>query len=160
MGGHGSDDGVRWRPRMLPPMWLVAGVLAGLALRHWLPLALLPQAPARIVGVALACAGVALALWGERQFARAGTKVIPGRPISAFVRSGPYRFTRNPMYLGMVVVLAGVVVALRGASGLALPVALLAVLDRRFVRHEEAMLRRRFGDDAFDAYARDVRRWL
>lgn len=145
---------------MLPPYWLLVGVASALALARWLPGEVLPATPARLAGAALVVAGALLALWGERQFARVETGVIPGRKITTFVRTGPYRFTRNPMYLGMVIALTGVALASRATSALVVPLLLLAVLDRRFVRNEEAMLRARFGDAEFEAFSRTVRRWV
>lgn len=145
---------------MLPPYWLATFVLVAVGLRLWYPVVLLPALPARICAVVLVLAGATLAAWGERQFAVAKTGVIPGREITTFVRSGPYRFTRNPMYLGMVIAFAGVCLATRAASTLVLPPLLLLVLAGRFVPHEERMLRQRFGDEAAQGYFDEVRRWL
>jgi protein-S-isoprenylcysteine O-methyltransferase Ste14 len=92
-------------------------------------------------------------------FRRAGTSMIPMNPTTSLVTSGPYRFTRNPMYLGM----ACLYVALALAFGLIwalilLPLVLLAV-ERLVIAKEEPYLERRFGDD-YRGYKRRVRRWV
>ncbi|MGI9083774.1 MAG: methyltransferase family protein [Aeromicrobium sp.] len=107
--------------------------------------------------------GVALfALLGggaTRRFARAGTAVIPFRPSTALVTTGPFRFTRNPMYLGMAVLQAGLSLAFGLMWALAMvPVAVLAV-DRLVIAREEPYLERRFGAD-YIAYKSRVRRWI
>ncbi|HSM14911.1 MAG TPA: isoprenylcysteine carboxylmethyltransferase family protein [Thermoanaerobaculia bacterium] len=114
---------------------------------------------ARSVGLALLALGVALDVWSLGLFRRAGTSALPFLPASARVESGPYRFTRNPMYLGMTLSLAGVGLALnRGWILLAAPLA-AAILDRYAIAREERYLERRFGD-AYRDYKRRVRRWL
>ncbi|KAB2967036.1 MAG: isoprenylcysteine carboxylmethyltransferase family protein [Thermoanaerobaculia bacterium] len=149
--------------RVLPPLVVLACFgLGGLADRvrpwpiahGWTTLAWL-----RWAGLALVAAGVALDLWSLRLFTRHGTSALPFRPASAFVARGPYRFTRNPMYLGMTLTLAGVGLAL-GRTWIVLAAALAAaILDRYAIRREERYLERRFGAD-YLGYKRRVRRWL
>ncbi|HVL56435.1 MAG TPA: isoprenylcysteine carboxylmethyltransferase family protein [Burkholderiaceae bacterium] len=110
---------------------------------------------------ALAAAGAAVALAGVIEFRRAHTTIDPRRPsaASALVVQGIYRYTRNPMYLGMLIVLLGWAVYLAKLSAfLALPLFVwyLTVFQ---IRPEERALRERFGAE-FDAYAARVRRWV
>lgn len=109
---------------------------------------------------ALVCGlGVGLDLWSLGLFARSRTSAIPFRPASAFVARGPYRFTRNPMYLGMTLNLAGVGLLL-GRTWIALSALLAAaIIDRYAIPREERYLERRFGTEYLD-YKRRVRRWL
>jgi protein-S-isoprenylcysteine O-methyltransferase Ste14 len=92
-------------------------------------------------------------------FRRARTSMVPMKPSSALVTTGPYRFTRNPMYLGM----AFLYVALAFALGLVWPLILLpvviAAVDRLVIAIEEAYLVRRFGQPYCD-YMTRARRWL
>ena len=92
-------------------------------------------------------------------FFRSKTRPEPWRPASFLVAAGPYRFSRNPMYLGMVFI--GMAVALALSSFAATALALLAalILDRFVIRREEAYLTRRFGKQ-YQAYLERVRRWL
>ncbi|MBI3132336.1 MAG: isoprenylcysteine carboxylmethyltransferase family protein [Acidobacteria bacterium] len=113
------------------------------------------------LGVGLGFAGVAIVFSGVAAFRRHGTTVDPIHPEAAqqVVRSGIYRFTRNPMYLGMTLLLLG------WAAYLAHPLALLvlpgfmAYLDRFQIRPEERALGAKFGEP-YQAYLREVRRWL
>ena len=110
--------------------------------------------------LALAAAGGALALAGVWAFARSRTTVNPLAPqrARALVTGGVYRYTRNPMYLGMLLALAGWAVWLGNAAALlALPL-FVAVLNTLQIRPEEAALRARFGAD-YARYAQRVRRW-
>ena len=114
-----------------------------------------------VVTSLLVAAGMVIVLAGLVRFRRAATTVNPMRPddASSLVVSGIYRVTRNPMYLGMLLILAGWAVWLaHPLSLLGLP--LFVVYMNRFqIRSEEQALRARF-PEAFDAYARTVRRWL
>lgn len=145
---------------MLPPMWVGVAIAAMWALHRWAPLMQLLDGWWRLAGLAPIVAGTALAFWGEREFARAGTGIIPGREITTFVRSGPFRYTRNPMYLGMTVGLVGVAMLFGSLSGLIVPALFAWIIRWRFIRREEAMLRAAYGEDAWLEYASSTRRWL
>ncbi len=80
-------------------------------------------------------------------------------PSSALVTSGPYRFTRNPMYLGMASLYAGIALAFGLLWSLALLLVVLVVIDRGVIAREERYLERRFGDE-YRLYKQQVRRWL
>ena len=92
-------------------------------------------------------------------FVRAGTDVIPFRNVSALVTTGVFRFTRNPMYLGMVLVLLGCAVTVGAATALIIPPLFMVIVELRFIRPEEAMLRELFPEE-YPAYCQRVRRWL
>ena len=133
-------------------MWLVARATPAWAFDF----------PGRLViSVILAGIGVAVAFAGVGAFRRAATTVNPTRPeaASALVTSGLYRFSRNPMYLGLLLVLTGWAVALAHPVALLFLPAFVAYMNRFQIDPEERALRQAFGP-AFDAYARSVRRWL
>jgi protein-S-isoprenylcysteine O-methyltransferase Ste14 len=113
------------------------------------------------LGVALIVLGIAIVAAGLVSFAEARTTPNPMRPhdASALVTSGIYRWTRNPMYVGDVVMLAGVAVWLGSASSLVAVAAFVAWIDRVQIPAEERALRAIFGE-RYDAYCRRVRRWL
>ncbi|MCE3289332.1 MAG: hypothetical protein K0R83_1344, partial [Caulobacter sp.] len=75
------------------------------------------------------------------------------------VTGGPFRFTRNPMYLGFLLLLAGVALGLGAASPWIVPVVFWLLADRWYIPFEERAMRRTFGE-AYEAYARRVRRWV
>lgn len=146
----------------LPP----AALAAVLAAAMWLAAALTPSLGLAIpwrMGVALALAGVggALAGAGVLAFRRAKTTVNPVQPetTSSVVVSGVYGLSRNPMYLGMLLALAGWAVFLSHALPLAFLPAFVLYMNRFQIGPEERMLSARFGSE-YAMYLRSVRRWL
>jgi protein-S-isoprenylcysteine O-methyltransferase Ste14 len=159
--GQGEKDGaaVRFPPPLLP---LIA-IIAGVALEWWWPLTAdynLP-APERywVGGVAIAVTVLLLGLWPVVKFRRSGQSELPWRPTPRILEDGPYRFTRNPMYLQMVLVCVGVAVILSNVWILVLAPLCAGALYWFAIRPEEAYLERKFGDGYRD-YKRHVRRWL
>jgi len=148
---------------VLPPLLPLAALVLAIILDWLLPLQFL-AAPVGfnlqvIIGVLLVAGGIWLAATARRLFEREGTNVIPTQPALKIVTSGPYRFTRNPMYLGMVLALLGVSLVFSLEWGvIATPVLWLA-LDRLIVVREEAYLRRKFGP-TYEALLNRTRRWL
>ena len=146
-------------PRDVPPVWLLLA-LACIWLLHWLaPGPVLIAAPWTWLGYALAALSLAFMVGAALLFRRLGTGVRPFSPATMLVAQGPFRFTRNPMYLGMVGLVTGIAFGVGSAMPLLVPPLFFALLDRRFVRNEERFLRERFGS-AYDDYCRRVRRWL
>ena len=157
----------RWLEHRIPPPLID---LACAALMWWLA-GLLPQAQlwprggswlVWVVALSLALIGGLIALAGVREFARARTTVNPLAPqrASTLVTGGIYRYTRNPMYLGMLLVLIGWGVWLGNAVALlAGPLLAVLVLNALQIAPEERVMRERFGDD-YARYAARVRRWL
>lgn len=145
--------------RVPPPLYYVAGFLAGVALELALPTAW-PPAGVRVIVTVLAV-GTWLALDGAAMlnFRRAGTSMVPMNPTTALVTSGPYRLTRNPMYLGMACLYVAFAFAFGVIWALALLPAVLVIVDRFVIGREEPYLERRFGQ-AYRDYKARVRRWL
>jgi protein-S-isoprenylcysteine O-methyltransferase Ste14 len=142
-----------------PPLWalLLLAATYGLSLAPGLSAAL-PQA--RPIGLIVIIAALALMFTAMAQFRMANTQVLPNSPTNnALVTGGVFAFTRNPMYLGMVVFCVGGALWLERAAMLASPVLMFAVANWVFIPFEEAKMRRQF-PDAFDAYTKRVRRWI
>lgn len=147
------------KTKLLPPVWFLTALLLMTGLHYFLPLGVLLPQPARFAGAVLVLTGFFIAGWAARAFSLAGTAIRPFEESTALVTTGLYRVTRNPMYLGMLLVLAGVAL-LFGTISPWLPVPLFAwLMQSRFIRHEEAMLERTFAEE-YIAYKRKVRRWL
>jgi protein-S-isoprenylcysteine O-methyltransferase Ste14 len=157
MSSERDNPGIRFPP----PLIFLGCLLIGLALDRpdfWPPLAL-DNGIRLMLGILLAGGGLWLGLSSIGRFRAAGTNVTPWSEASAFVESGAYKRTRNPMYLAMALIMMGAAMLLATRGGLLMvPVALLLV-DLFVVRREEAYLTRRFGDD-YRAYCRRVRRWF
>jgi protein-S-isoprenylcysteine O-methyltransferase Ste14 len=143
-----------------PPIAWALAIVAGLALDWLVPLRFLPdEVPAGFLGASLFVLALALAVWAIATMTRAGTNVPTNRPTTAIVESGPYRFTRNPIYLGMVLGLIGLSIAFDTLWLLVALVPFWLVIRYGVVAREEAYLERRFGD-VYRGYRSRVRRWL
>jgi protein-S-isoprenylcysteine O-methyltransferase Ste14 len=143
-----------------PPPLIYAGALAlGLVANKLYPMAFLPRAVSRVLGLPLIFGGLAIGLLGFREMRRAETNVDPYKPATAIVTEGPYRFTRNPLYVGMTLVYSGITALFNAfPAAMLLPLA-LAVMRRGVIEREERYLERKFGDE-YLAYKARVRRWL
>ena len=111
------------------------------------------------LGLTLLAAGFFFMAWGLVTFVNHRTAIMPVSRARALVRSGPYRFSRNPMYVGLTAAYIGGAVVTNMAWPLVLLPLVLAALVAFVIRREEAYLQTEFGD-AYDAYRREVRRWL
>jgi protein-S-isoprenylcysteine O-methyltransferase Ste14 len=149
--------------RIFPPAVPVATVVAGVGLQRVWPIGVgfpLP-APERywIGGLIAAGAVLGLGLWSVVLFRRGGQSENPWKPTPHVVDRGPFRISRNPMYLQMVLVCVGFAVALANGWILALAPVGAWLLQRYAILPEEAYLERKFGE-TYLAYRRRVRRWL
>jgi protein-S-isoprenylcysteine O-methyltransferase Ste14 len=143
-----------------PPPFIYLGALAaGFALEALLPSASVPAAVRWSLGAALLIAGGALATSFITAFRRAHTPVDVRQPTTALVTSGPYRLSRNPGYLGLTLIYAGIAVLSGALWPFVTLVAALIVMDRGVIAREERYLERRFGDD-YLRYKAQTRRWL
>jgi len=143
----------------IPPVILLLTILCGIGLHYWMPLAKVLDESWDKVGIALIILGVLVVIGPAIAFRRAATTVRPFHDASALVVSGMYRYTRNPMYVGMVVVLIGVAVLLGDLSPFIMPFVFVPVLTVRVIKHEEQMLQESFGDD-YRELMKSVRRWI
>ena len=142
-----------------PPIWLVFGLIVIFACNEYFPGARFTSVAWQMVGGVLILIGLGLLVMANGLFTRAGTGVIPFRNVSALVTDGIYRYTRNPMYLGMLAVLLGCALTVGAAFALLVPPLFAVIIELRFIRPEEAMLREIFPQD-YPAYCERVRRWL
>jgi protein-S-isoprenylcysteine O-methyltransferase Ste14 len=143
-----------------PPILFGAPLIAGWLVNRQSPWPLTAYTTIAIgMAVVLIAFGAGVALAGVRRFRRAGTTVLPFGGTSQLVSSGIYRFTRNPMYLGMALTYAGLALLLNSVwCLLLLPVALVSV-HVLAIRPEERYLSEKFGEEYRD-YRTRVRRWI
>ena len=142
-----------------PPLIFLSALAVGFVLGHSLPRVSLPVEMQLPIGLVTLGGGVSLMRSFVQAFASAGTPLDPYKPSEAIVTGGPYRFSRNPGYLGMVLTYAGISVLTNSPWALApLPVA-VALIDRGVIAREERYLARKFGEP-YLAYTRRVRRWI
>jgi len=145
--------------RVLPPVYFLVVLLLMVSLHFVFPILQVLPFPYRYSGLVFVLGGILLVLWAARLFGRAGTTIKPFQEASALVVRGPYRLSRNPMYVGMVGVLVGIALLLGSLSPAIIIPLFVALMDVRFIRPEEVALERIFGATYGD-YKAKVRRWL
>ena len=143
-----------------PPLAWGLAILAGLALNWLVPLHFLPaDLRAGWLGAMVFVLALALFTWAVVTITRAGSNIPTNLPTTTLVESGPYRFTRNPIYLGLYLGLIGLAIAFDNLWLLMTPVPFALVIRYGVVAREEAYLERKFGD-VYRGYRSRVRRWL
>ena len=143
-----------------PPIAWALAVLAGLTLQWVVSLPFMPASvPAGWVGGMVFVLALALFAWAIATITRAGSNVPTNLPTTTIVETGPYRFTRNPIYLGMFLGLVGLAIAFDSLWLLVMLVPFTLAIRSGVVAREEAYLERKFGD-AYRQYRARVRRWL
>jgi len=145
--------------KLLPPAYFFAAIAAALAAHFLFPLAAIIPAVWRFAGAIPIAAGIALNIMADRQFKDRETEVKPFQRSTALVTDGVFRWTRNPMYLGMVLIVSGLAWFEGTLSPWIAAAALTVLLDRVFIVREERMLEETFGA-AYEQYKHRVRRWL
>lgn len=148
---------MRWlREIDIPPLWLGVFAVAGWGLtRLWV----LPVPAGRILGVVLMVVGFGLLFGAVAQMTLRRTSAIPRRAPAVLVQTGFFALSRNPIYLGDAVALAGWLLWCDGVWTLWLVPLFMALIARRYIALEEAVLAARFGPE-FDDWCRRTRRWL
>jgi protein-S-isoprenylcysteine O-methyltransferase Ste14 len=147
-----------WIIRIPTPLWLIGLIIVALLID--IPFRFPALAQHRPTGVVLLIAGIALSAWGRLTFRKQGAEILPGSAThSTFVAAGPFRFTRNPMYLGLLV--AGIGAALVAGTWLMwlVPVLIFVLDNFVIIPFEERSMESTFGD-AYRAYKARVRRWI
>lgn len=144
---------------MPPPAWFFTAIAAMVGLHIFLPGPVVAPDPWTLLGLLPIGAGVGLNIGAVAAFRRRATTTDPYGEPHALVVDGPYRHTRNPMYLGGVLILAGFAVLLGSAISFAIPPLYAALAAGRFIPPEERKLRAAFGPE-WQRYRTSVRRWL
>ena len=145
--------------RIIPPGWLLISLIAMTGLHFYLPIARIVEVPWSYLGAVFIVIGIIVSATGAATFRRAGTPVKPFERSTMLVTHGIYRFTRNPMYLGLLLVQVGAAIAFGTLSPWFPIPAFFLIVRTQFVRGEEEFMEGIFGAD-YLAYKRRVRRWI
>jgi protein-S-isoprenylcysteine O-methyltransferase Ste14 len=145
--------------KIIPPLVYLAGIVIGFLATIWMPTKVVPNSVAWTVGGILICCGAVLTGSALLKFKDVGTTVRPDRAASTLVIGGPYKISRNPMYLGLALVYLGIAAAGQSVWALLLLPVVLAIIQRRAIEPEEAFLEKRRGVN-YIRYKENVRRWL
>lgn len=142
-----------------PPLIYLSSLGLGVWLDYLWPSAAIPNPVQYVVGAALIVLGVTVLAIAMRQFRKAGTNVQTWKPTTALVTNGFYRFSRNPIYVALSLIYAGIGIAADNLWVLGLLIPLLAVIRYGVIALEERYLERKFGQE-YLSYKASVRRWL
>ena len=145
--------------RTLPPMYLFTSLASMVLLQFFLPVYQLIPYPWNAAGILPLALGMALNIVADKAFKKTGTTVKPFEVSTKLVTSGVFRYSRNPMYLGMIMILTGVAFLLGALSPFIIIPIFAISMDRAFIVTEEKMLDERFGSK-WKQYKADVRRWI
>ena len=145
--------------RVPPPLIYVVLFGLGLLLHQLVPVTFLPIFPARVAALIFLGCGLILDIWSVGLFRRAHTNVMPVQPTTALVIAGPYRLTRNPIYLGFLCAYIGAALWFGVVWALVLVPLVVLTVQRLAISKEERYLEQKFGD-AYRQYRAHVRRWI
>jgi protein-S-isoprenylcysteine O-methyltransferase Ste14 len=144
---------------LLPPRLVLILLVAMVALHMLLPGPTLLLFPYTLVGAAVVALGFVVTLWGARLFARIRTNIRTWNEPGVLVTDGPFRWSRNPMYLGFVLLLFGTAILLGTTTPFIAPALFAIVADRWYIAFEERAMQAKFGAE-YEAYIGRTRRWL
>ncbi len=147
---------------VLPPILFALGLVAGFLLKWLVPLPLFPprlEGRACLAGAAISIVGLVFGGWALGAFVAAKTTPHPNHPVNSLVTWGPYRVSRNPMYVGLSVGTVGIALVANTPWILAALLLVWLALRRLVIGREEAYLERRFGDE-YRSFKARTRRWL
>jgi protein-S-isoprenylcysteine O-methyltransferase Ste14 len=144
---------------VFPPLLYGIAFAVVLALRWFWTMPIFDHAVALWPGLALVILAVGIALWGRSALLAAGTNVNPSLPTTAIVTSGPFRFSRNPLYMALTLLYFGLTLAVNTWWGIVVLVPLLVLMHRGVVLREERYLEAKFGE-TYRQYRSVVRRYL
>ncbi len=145
--------------KIIPPLVYLVGLVIGIVISVWIPTKIAPIPLAWTLGGILVICGAVLGGSAILKFKEMGTTVRPDRAAAALVIVGPYRITRNPMYLGLALVYVGIALADQSVWAIILLPVVLAIIQRQAIEPEEAFLERRFGAN-YIRYKENVRHWI
>lgn len=144
---------------VIPPVMFLAALVLGFLIDWLWPVALLPGSAQYVVGGILMAAALTFGLWGRFLFTRFGTNVEPYKPTTAIITSGPFAYSRNPLYLSLFVLYTGIAILADNVWLFVLGVPLFFIVRYGVIAREERYLEGKFGE-TYLSYKRRVRRWL
>jgi protein-S-isoprenylcysteine O-methyltransferase Ste14 len=142
-----------------PPLIALILIAFALILHFTFPIDKVFSFPSNLTGVLFIFLGILVAIWGRTTFVRLKTPLVPGTKPKKLVQEGPFTFCRNPMYLGMLLLLTGISVLLGSLSPLAAPIIFFIIMNFIFIPFEERLVEKTFGKRYLD-YKKKVRRWI
>jgi len=144
---------------VMPTTCLLIAIVVMVALHFLFPVARIIPPLWNLLGIIPLALGVIINLIADRAFHKVNTTVKPFKESTALITEGVFRISRNPMYLGFVLVLIGIAVLIRSLTPYVIILAFAILMDRMYIRVEERMLAEEFGTE-WEEYKQSTRRWL
>lgn len=145
--------------KVLPPVWFFLSIILMIGLHLWLPVKQLFFPPITYLGIFAIVLGIVIALFCTYLFRQKNTTIKPFQESSYLVREGLFNYSRNPIYLGMIITLIGVWIALGSLTPLFVIPVFTWLIQEMFIKEEEKMLEEKFGEE-YQEYKAIVRRWV
>ena len=142
-----------------PPIIYFAFLIGGLGLDYLWPLPFLPQTIQYIVGFTIVALSFVLFGLVLREFSRSNTSIDHSKPTTEIISTGPFAYSRNPVYASMTMLVIGIAIAVDSLWIFVMAIPAVLVIHQFVILREEAYLERRFGDD-YQRYKGAVRRWV
>jgi protein-S-isoprenylcysteine O-methyltransferase Ste14 len=146
-------------PRIIPPVYLLLTNVLLVMMHFLLPVRQIIEGPSRLFGLIPFAAGLAVGSWTIAKFRITNTTLRPGEVSNRLMTDGPFRFSRNPIYTGMVLLLAGQAIVLGSLGPWCIIPPFIWIIRRNFIPVEESMLAGTFGEE-YRQYQDRVRRWV
>ena len=146
-------------PKALPPVWFLLSIILMIGLHLLLPVQQLFFPPITYLGILAIATGIATVLFCAYLFRQKETTIMPLRESSCLIREGIFNYSRNPIYLGMIIFLIGVWIYLGSLTPVFIIPLFSWLIQKVFIKEEERMLKDRFGED-YREYKSSVRRWI
>ena len=145
-------------PKILPPHVAIGSLIVVIILHYLFPTPLISK-PFNLLGILFFAGGLFVLFWSFGLFKKKDTPILPGQKPTALVIDGSYKFTRNPMYLGVATALLGVAIYLGDALAFLAPIVFFVFVSFKFIPKEEKLMEKLFGKGYIN-YKKRVRRWL
>lgn len=139
--------------------YFVICLISSVILNFILPIQAIIHAPYTYSGIVFICFGAVMDLWSSSLFLKSKTTVSPYGSPTSLVTSGPFRISRNPMYLGMAAMLLGIAILMGSLVTFAFPIIFVMIIETQLIPDEEKNLEKIFGKE-YDDYKRKVRQWI
>ncbi len=145
--------------KMLPPTYLLIAIAVMVVLHFMFPIMTIVSLPWNLLGIVPLVVGVVINMVADNTFRRANTPIKPFEEPTALVTSGMYQVSRNPMYLGLVLILVGIAILLGSVMPYIVIPVFMILIEKSFIRVEEQGLEQKFGQQWLE-YRQRVRRWV
>ena len=145
--------------KVLPPVWFFLSIIVMIGLHFWLPVKQLLFPPLTYLGMVAIATGIGMVLFCAYLFRQKDTTIKPFQESSCLVKEGIFNYSRNPIYLGMIIVLIGLWIVEGSLTPLLIIPVFTWLIQELFIKQEEKMLLDKFGEE-YQAYKTSVRRWI